>query len=74
MLCFRSQTGEICLDVLKTDWSPAWTLASALLAVQSLLASPEPSSPLNVDAGALVALLLLFIGHGRVKGLMSRLR
>lgn len=47
-----SQTGEICLDVLKDQWSPVWTLASACLAVQALLAAPEPSSPLNVDAGA----------------------
>ncbi|SCZ96426.1 BZ3500_MvSof-1268-A1-R1_Chr8-2g10186 [Microbotryum saponariae] len=50
----NSQTGEICLDVLKTEWSPVWTLTSACLAVQALLAVPEPSSPLNVDAANLL--------------------
>jgi ubiquitin-conjugating enzyme (huntingtin interacting protein 2) len=33
------------LDVLKDQWSPALTLKTALLSVQALLASPEPSDP-----------------------------
>lgn len=48
------KSGEICLDVLKTQWSPAWTLHSACTAVVALLDAPEPDSPLNVDAANLL--------------------
>jgi peroxin-4 len=52
-----TKTGEICLDVLGSQWSPVWTLSSALTAVIALLDSPEPDSPLNVDAGEYYPLL-----------------
>mmetsp|Transcript_24074 Transcript_24074/g.72239 ORF Transcript_24074/g.72239 Transcript_24074/m.72239 type:complete len:125 (+) Transcript_24074:184-558(+) len=44
-------SGEICLDVLKEAWTPAWTLASACTAIRALLAAPNADSPLNCDAG-----------------------
>lgn len=41
--------GRICLDVLKTNWSPALQIRTVLLSVQALLASPNPNDPLAND-------------------------
>mmetsp|Transcript_15281 Transcript_15281/g.47458 ORF Transcript_15281/g.47458 Transcript_15281/m.47458 type:complete len:194 (+) Transcript_15281:215-796(+) len=40
-----SQTGAICLDILKDQWSPALTIKTALLSLQALMCSPEPDDP-----------------------------
>lgn len=40
-----SQTGAICLDVLKDAWTPILTMKSSLLSLQSLLQSPQPDDP-----------------------------
>ncbi|GIM02510.1 hypothetical protein Vretimale_7392, partial [Volvox reticuliferus] len=40
-----SQSGAICLDILKDQWSPVLTLKTALLCLQALLASPQPDDP-----------------------------
>lgn len=48
------ESGEICVDILKTGWSPAWTLNSVCRAFISLLANPAHDSPLNCDAGNLL--------------------
>jgi len=48
------KTGEICLDILKNAWSPAWTLHSVCQAITALLSDPAADSPLNCDAGNLL--------------------
>ncbi|KAM7471554.1 hypothetical protein LguiA_009737 [Lonicera macranthoides] len=40
-----SQSGAICLDILKDQWSPALTLKTALLSIQALLSAAEPDDP-----------------------------
>ncbi|KAK7459282.1 ubiquitin-conjugating enzyme [Colletotrichum acutatum] len=48
------QTGEICLDLLKDAWTPAYSILESVRAVRTLLAYPETDSPLNVDVAALL--------------------
>ncbi|GIX62205.1 ubiquitin-conjugating enzyme E2, putative [Babesia caballi] len=45
------ETGELCMDVLKSNWSPAWTLQSLCRGVRYILEDPNADSPLNCDAG-----------------------
>jgi len=40
-----SETGTICLDILKNEWSPALTIHTALISLQALLSAPEPDDP-----------------------------
>lgn len=39
--------GRICLDILKTEWSPALQIRTVLLSIQCLLSKPNCSDPLN---------------------------
>jgi ubiquitin-conjugating enzyme E2 C len=51
--CFHPNVdtaGNICLDILSEQWSAAYTTSTVLLSIQSLLAQPNTSDPLNPDA------------------------
>ena len=44
--------GAICLDILKSQWSPALTISKVLLSISSLLSEPNPGDPLVPDIAA----------------------
>ncbi|KAJ3391405.1 hypothetical protein HDU92_009065 [Lobulomyces angularis] len=44
-----SQTGAICLDILKDAWSPVYTLKTTLISIQSLLGDPVPDDPQDAE-------------------------
>ena len=44
-----SQSGAICLDILKNEWSPALTVRTALISLMALLSAPEPDDPQDAE-------------------------
>jgi ubiquitin-protein ligase len=52
-----SENGLPCLSILRSkpngEWTAAWTIGKTLLALRSLLATPNPDDPLNAEAARL---------------------
>ncbi|KAI8604948.1 ubiquitin-conjugating enzyme/RWD-like protein, partial [Dissophora ornata] len=44
--CNINNQGQICLDILKENWSPALTISKVLLSICSLLTDANPHDPL----------------------------
>ena len=45
-----SSKGNICIDILKKNWSPIITISGVLLSISSLLSDPNINDPLSPEA------------------------
>lgn len=48
------EKGNVCLNILRLDWSPVFTIETIILAINTLLIEPSPEDALNKEAASML--------------------